>query len=126
MLYRWIFLPDPGIHCCLYLFQLAKLLISQSLKRVLIPSTFVNLTHTQIRFPMFLHHNQKRERKVPTLGNFNVGTKAHIGRASLSQLPIVVTQTPRQDGTPKLGGVNPPPNTWLLGWRLGEQAEARW
>lgn len=73
---------------------------------------------------MFLH-NQKRERKVPTLGNFNVGTKAHIGRASLSQLPIVVTQTPRQDGTPKLGGVNPPPNTWLLGWRLGEQAEAR-
>lgn len=69
--------------------QLAKLLAVQSLKWAFIPPTL----HAKIRLLISLRR-QKRERKAPTLGDFNLGFKAHFGRASLP-VSVGVTQAPR-------------------------------
>lgn len=36
------------------------------------------------------------------LGDFNLGAKAHFGRASLPQVPVAVTQPPRQGWIPQI------------------------
>ena len=93
---------DPGIHCCLYPIQLAKLLAVQSLKWVFIPSTFVYLTQMP-KSDFWSFRIVKREKeKLPHWAISTWGAEARFGRASLSQLPAAVTPAPRQGWIPQM------------------------
>ena len=79
----------------------------------------------QIRFLIFLH-SQKRDRKAPTLGNLNLGAKAHFVRACLSQLPVAVTQAPRQGWIPQIRRCKYPSQHMAVGVETGWAGRGVW